>query len=250
MLQFEVENEGACTPIVERDRGIHNNIYFIPIALTTRYQPIVNIASGVTVGFELLSKIESIKNVDPEVFFRNLERDEFRKVVMEQIEQVNSIYDSQHAFHNVHFFINISFSLLSSSAFILWVCQNVKFKLSLEIDYVDVSSSNKKRPATYINILLEHGHEIWLDDYDGGKVNEFVAKIPWSGIKVDKSFLWQHAMENGKLSAILSSKLLAGRKVIIEGVETSKQKEICLQAGFMLGQGFYWDERTDLNRGF
>lgn len=250
MLQFEVEGEGACAPIAVRDRGINNNIYFIPIGLTTRYQPIVNISSGVTVGFELLSKIESIKNVDPEVFFRNLERDEFRRVVMKQIEQINSIYDTQHAFHNVHFFINISFSLLLSSAFVLWVCQNVKFKISLEIDYVDVSSYNKKRPATYINILSEHGHEIWLDDYDGGKVSEFVAQIPWSGIKIDKSFLWQHSMENRKLRAILSSKLLAGRKVIIEGIETSKQKETCLQAGFMLGQGFYWDERTDLNDGF
>ncbi len=249
MLQFEVEGEGACAPIVERDI-IKNNIYLTPTSLTTRYQPIVNIASGVIVGFELLSKIESIKNVDPEVFFRNLERVELLKVIMKQIELVNSIYDLQHAIHNLRFFINISFSLLSSSEFVLWICQNVKFKLSLEIDYVDVSSYHKKRLATYINILLEHGHEIWLDDYDGGKVNEFVAKIPWSGIKVDKSFLWQHAMENGKLIAILSSKLLAGRKVIIEGVETSKQKEICLQAGFMLGQGFYWDERTDLNSSF
>ncbi|PTT55693.1 EAL domain-containing protein [Aeromonas sp. HMWF014] len=215
--------------------------------LTTRYQPIVELASNVVIGFEVLSKIESEKFVDPETFFMRLERAAFIDVVRQQIERVNHFYDEPVPRCNVRFFINIKLSLLLSPEFIYLLCNSTKCRLALEIDFMDVMSFTDNNAMKSIAIILNCGHEVWLDDYDGGELNELVEEIPWSGIKIDKSFLWKYEMDCEKLGGILSSKLLAGRKTIIEGVETSQQKANCLRAGFMSGQGFYWREYTDLN---
>ena len=241
MSQIELIRDSVFARGVRRDIGMHSTSHF----LATRYQPIVELASDVTIGFEVLSKIESEKFVDPETFFMRLEREEFIDIVLQQIEGVNNFYDNLVPGCNLRFFINIRHSLLLLPEIVYSICHRAKCRLALEIDFMDAMSSTDKTVMESIATIISYGHEIWLDDYDGGELNKLIEEIPWSGIKVDKSFLWQYAINCKKLKAILSSKLFAGRKTIIEGVETRQQKETCLQAGFMSGQGFYWQEWTD-----
>jgi EAL domain-containing protein (putative c-di-GMP-specific phosphodiesterase class I) len=223
---------------VKLDMKMNTTPYF----LTTRYQPIVELASDVTIGFEVLSKIESEQCVNPETFFMKLDNAAFIDVVRQQIEGINRFYDEQVPGCNVRFFINIRLSWLHSPEFAYLVSHIAKCRLSLEIDFMDAMSFADENVMESITMLLDCGHEIWLDDYDGGEFNQLVEAMPWSGIKIDKTFLWKYAMDYKKLGAVLSSTLLTGRKTIIEGVETYQQRESCRQAGFMSGQGFYWRE--------
>ncbi|MDQ1886078.1 EAL domain-containing protein [Aeromonas salmonicida] len=241
MSQVELIGDTIFSAGVRQGIGMNDTPHF----LTTRYQPIVDLASDVTIGFEVLSKIESEKFVDPETFFMRLESAAFIDIILQQIERINSFYDEQVPGCDLLFFINIRLSLLSSPELVYLICNSAKCQLALEIDFIDAMSFSDKAVMENIDILLDYGHEVWLDDYDGGELNQLVEEIPWSGIKIDKSFLWEYAMDCKKLGLILSSSLLVGRKTIIEGVETNQQKENCLRSGFMAGQGFYWREGTD-----
>lgn len=211
-------------------------------SLTTRYQPIVELASDITIGFEVLSKIESETFFDPETFFARLDKVTFIDVVRQQIECVNRFYDQRVLGCNLLFFFNIRLSFLISQEFTYLISHVAKFRLAFEIDFMDAMSFKDADVMESITLLLDCGHEVWLDDYDGGELNQLVETIPWSGIKIDKSFLWKYTMDYKKLEAVLSSTLLVGRKTIVEGIETYQQRELCLQTGFMSGQGFYWPE--------
>lgn len=213
-----------------------------PYLLTTRYQPIVDLTSDVTVGFEVLSKIYSEIFVDPYTFFSRLEDAEFIDVVLQQIDRINNFYDEQFPSCDVRFFINIRLSLLCSPEFCYLISNHAKCRLAFEVDFMDAMSFADGNVMESINMLLDCGHEVWLDDYDGGELNKLVEAVPWSGIKIDKSYLWKYEVDSKKLGAVLSSTLLAGRKTIIEGVETYQQGESCRQAGFMSAQGFYWPD--------
>ncbi len=218
-----------------------------PYFLTTRYQPIVELDSDVIIGFEMLSKIDSEQCVNPETFFMKLDDNAFIDIVRQQIECINRFYYEQDFGYNILFFINIRLSSLRSPKFAYLINNIARCRLALEIDFMDVMSFADRNVIKNITMLLDYGHDIWLDDYDGGEFNQLVEAISWSGIKLDKSFLWKYEMDSEKLRGVLSSTLLTGRKVIIEGVETYQQRVSCRQAGFILGQGFYWPEYINLN---
>ncbi|EKD88871.1 MAG: Diguanylate cyclase/phosphodiesterase with PAS/PAC sensor(S) [uncultured bacterium] len=86
------------------------------------------------------------------------------------------------------------------------------------------------------------GIQISLDDFGTGySAMSYLQKFDIDYLKIDQSFI--HDMETNQNARAISEAIIAmahklGIKVIAEGVETSKQRDILASAGCDFAQGF------------
>jgi EAL domain-containing protein (putative c-di-GMP-specific phosphodiesterase class I) len=120
----------------------------------------------------------------------------------------------------------------------------------LNIEIVDLASflalsvAQKQRVVQNLQQLEQTGHAIWLDDIDDVLVQSFLScRLPLSGIKIDKEAFWR-LRDTPALRQLVSLCFQLAGKVLIEGIETERDRTWALQAGADLGQGYYWPSWT------
>jgi EAL domain-containing protein (putative c-di-GMP-specific phosphodiesterase class I) len=75
-------------------------------------------------------------------------------------------------------------------------------------------------------------------------VQSFLScRLPLSGIKIDKEAFWR-LRDTPALRQLVSLCFQLAGKVLIEGIETERDRTWALQAGADLGQGYYWPSWT------
>jgi predicted signal transduction protein with EAL and GGDEF domain len=83
------------------------------------------------------------------------------------------------------------------------------------------------------------GIELWLDDFGIGYANFAVLhSLPFTSIKIDRSFLAEGLQGTTILGAIIGLGQACGLKVVAEGVETTEQHELLRRLGCDCVQGF------------
>ncbi len=75
---------------------------------------------------------------------------------------------------------------------------------------------------------------------------DLIRELPWSMIKIDKSFL-PVKMEEDEQKCIMIKHLIAmahamDKECIVEGVETAEQVELLKESNCFLAQGYYFDK--------
>ena len=122
--------------------------------------------------------------------------------------------------------------------------------MSLNIEIVDLASFlaltlvEKQHVVQNLRQLSRQGHAIWLDDVDDVTVQSFLScRLPLSGIKIDKEAFWR-LRDTPELRQLVSLCFQLAGKVLIEGIETERDRTWALQAGADLGQGYYWPSWT------
>ncbi|KAI3491810.1 hypothetical protein L1887_43912 [Cichorium endivia] len=120
----------------------------------------------------------------------------------------------------------------------------------LNIEIVDLASFlalslvQKQHVVQNLRQLSKQGHAIWLDDVDDVTVQSFLCcRLPLSGIKIDKEAFWR-LRDTPALRQLVSLCFQLAGKVLIEGIETERDRTWALQAGADLGQGYYWPSWT------
>lgn len=118
-------------------------------------------------------------------------------------------------------------------------------RINLEITESAMVSSIEVLENT-MKELCELGFTFSMDDYGTGYSNlSYIFSMPFQIVKVDKSILW-NAMESEKTGIILSATLKMIRdmklKSVVEGVETSEQKELLQRLECDYLQGFYFSK--------
>lgn len=101
-----------------------------------------------------------------------------------------------------------------------------------------------------LNRLKQLGLKISLDDFGSGYSSlNYLAKIPFDEIKIDKSFVdeIEEVRVQTILKAIIEIKDSYNIQLIAEGVETSKQLEILQELGCTLIQGYLFSKPKPLN---
>ena len=119
----------------------------------------------------------------------------------------------------------------------------------LNVEIVDLLSFWRSPPhrSSVVNNLRQLQEQgtlfIWLDDIDETIIQPFLfCRLPLNGIKIDKNAFWRlRATPALKLVSLCFQ--LAG-SVLIEGIETERDRIRALQAGADLGQGYYWPSWT------
>ena len=122
--------------------------------------------------------------------------------------------------------------------------------MPLNIEFVDPASilalsvAQKQFVVQNLHQLSRRGHAIWLDDIDDVLVQSFLSfRLPLSGIKIDKEAFWR-LRDTPELRQLVSLCFQLAGKVLIEGIETERDRTCALQAGADLGQGYFWPSWT------
>lgn len=83
---------------------------------------------------------------------------------------------------------------------------------------------------------------VWLDDFGRGRTSfPLLERFRFDCVKVDKDYFWDKENDPALPGLLQSIHTLTGH-VIVEGIETEKQKRLITSAGDIIGQGRYWKE--------
>ncbi len=87
--------------------------------------------------------------------------------------------------------------------------------------------------------LRDLGVEIWLDDFGTGYANfAYLQTLPFSAIKIDRSFLADRPQREAVLGGIIALGHVCGFQIIAEGVETQEHQDLLVKLGCDRLQGY------------
>lgn len=123
---------------------------------------------------------------------------------------------------------------------------NIPGKLiTIEITESLLMQSNDSIKTQLIK-LRDHGVEVSIDDFGVGYSSlSYLQELDIDVLKIDQSFVKRIEKGNDSLAlceAVIVMAHRIGLKVIAEGIETTKQHELLMEAGCDYGQGYYYSE--------
>lgn len=222
--------------------------------LSINYQPIVDITTGRTAGFEALSRWNNPRfgSVAPSQFIPLAEDTgiiiEIGKHVMQSAcstaAEMNSLSDTP-----LMMSVNISTRQIISDAFVETVQDAVKDSqlpaqcLKLEVTETTVMQDPEKS-IQLLAALRDSGVAIGLDDFGTGYSSlAYLHRLPLSMLKIDRSFVAEMFKSSENLAIVETIVKLAESlklEVIAEGVEDVDQLMHLKKLGCRFVQGFYF----------
>lgn len=152
---------------------------------------------------------------------------------------------------NQTFSINISTQSFYSDDFINYL-EVMMYKhmidptrIELEItEYTTIQDYDKTK--LYMDRIKNLGFKILLDDFgtDYSSLN-YLSKLPFDGLKIDKSYVDYIASENSDYVIVKHLIALAnelGLKTIAEGIEYDEQRAVLRELGCQFGQGYLFSK--------
>lgn len=213
-------------------------------------------------GFEALARWQHTRlgNIPPDVFIPLAEQsgliDSLTTLVFEQsakwFSQFIAILKSTHEFHvlsdSLTLAVNLSAKSLANDSLFEWLyhcCQ--RYKLTPEqIVFELTESSAVQDTACSIDNLTRirlQGFSLSIDDFGAGFSSlQQLVRLPFSEMKIDKSFVLTSAISRESRSVIQASVSLANSmamQVTAEGVETEEILHLVTGLGCQLVQGYH-----------
>lgn len=201
-----------------------------------KLEPIVALSSSRTIGAEVLSVLSP--HQQSEDFFRDWSAARALMLLEAQIAALKNPSPCD------NLFINVPITVLTIPDMFQRLLQLNSPPLNIELvepaSFFSLSDPTRLRVSCALQQLTAQGHRIWLDDIDEASGRAFLScRLPLSGIKIDKMAFWRLRATPALTQLVgLCSKIAAN--VLIEGIETEKDRECALQAGARFGQGYYW----------
>lgn len=205
-----------------------------------KLEPIVALTSLRQVGVEVLSVLADTRY--SEDFFCDRSAEWSIRLLEAQLA---TLKNTPHG-HNL--FINLPITVLTEPAsfqrLIRLPCVPLNIEFVDPAAFLALSVARKQLVVQNLQQLSRQGHAIWLDDIDDVLVQSFLScRLPLSGIKIDKEAFWR-LRDTPALRHLVSLCFQLAGKVLIEGIETERDRTWALQAGADLGQGYYWPSWT------
>ena len=216
-------------------------------------QPKVALNSGKIIGYEALARWFSadLGTISPEVFIPVAEKNgkirELEQLVMKKVlgwldkqrklgremQQVAVNISTDHFFH--HSFIPYLMDITAEYAISpKWV----RLEITERIGFVDIETAYK-----VFNRLKVLGFTSSIDDFGTGYSSlSYLQKLPVHEIKIDRSFI-SNMHEPATLAIVRTIIQLAENldmTAVAEGVETDEQRQMLVNLGCQVGQGYYF----------
>ena len=200
------------------------------------FQPIVDILTAQTLGYEALCRDPQGRLSVPELFRKYHaigQLDELKRICF--LSQLKTAHEA----NLPRVFINIDFGLLSR---IGPIPKPPAMEVILEISELEALDDLEHRLA----IAMEwraHGYKFAIDDFGAGFISlPFIARLIPEYIKIDRSTILQ-AVASPTFGTFLKSLLQAIHSyvkegIIAEGVELDKELEVVKQMGIFKVQGY------------
>ena len=201
-----------------------------------KLEPIVALSSSRTVGAEVLSVLSP--HQQSEGFFHDWSAARALMLLEAQIAALKKPFPCD------NLFINLPITVLTIPEMFQRLLQLNSPPLNIELvepaSFFSLSDPARLRVSCALQQLTARGHRIWLDDIDEASGHAFLScRLPLSGIKIDKIAFWRLRATPALTQLVtLCSKIAAN--VLIEGIETERDRICALHAGARFGQGYYW----------
>ncbi|WP_349970062.1 EAL domain-containing protein [Pseudomonas caspiana] len=223
------------------------------------YQPVVDMRTGECIGAEALIRWNHPERgiISPDNFIPAAEADGLIRQVTAQVmelvaEDVGRLFTDIPKFHIA---INLSVEDLHSEKTEEHLLNLIRVtRGSPENILIEVTERGLMDPVKAKKVVAsirESGFEIAIDDFGIGNSSlSYLSTYELDYLKIDKSFvdgignhrsncpLWFHIIEIAKA---------LGLKLIAEGVETEKQRDILLEAGVHMAQGWFFAKPLPIN---
>jgi EAL domain-containing protein (putative c-di-GMP-specific phosphodiesterase class I) len=216
------------------------------------YQPIIELATGRTIGYEALARWEKPSGdvLDPGRFVQ-LAEDSDLIVALDLAVIAQALADISR-WQRVDPALRLSLNL-SGRHFDRDDCADAIYVLvqsagvppeSIDLELTEtVRLRRGDAVAKIIDDLRRHGFRIWLDDFGTGWASlEQLLQVRVDGLKVDRAFV---AALDGRIGATLTQAVTSlatelGLRIVIEGVETQEQADLVKALGCVVAQGYLW----------
>ena len=221
-------------------------------AFEVHYQPIVQLGTGMCVGFESLVRWNrSGKPVSPAIFVPILEElgviDELGTWILEKACHTFADWQRRYPDAGLNCItVNASSRQLTEQHFPFLVHEAVRksgLKVSdLRIEVTETAlMDNPQAAAQVLNELREYGVKIYLDDFGTGCSSlSHLHKLPVDALKIDRSFVMSLLLPDRP--AIVESILALARtlktSVVAEGIESEIQARELERLGCTHAQGY------------
>ncbi|HEY5721718.1 MAG TPA: EAL domain-containing protein [Allosphingosinicella sp.] len=213
------------------------------------YQPIVELRSGRTIGFELLARWPRHQDsVGPDQFISIAEESGLITDLMLQLLR-RGCADALQWDERLTIALNISPVQLKD----IWLSQKILGVLAatgfparrLEVEITENAligeSENARRT---IQSLKNQGIAIALDDFGTGYSSlQHLRMLPFDEIKIDRSFV--HSLDSDPealnfVRAIIGLASTLGMPAVAEGIESERAASLLLELGCTYGQGYHF----------
>ena len=213
------------------------------------YQPIVELRSGRTIGFEILARWpRHQKTIGPDQFISIAEESGLITDLMLQLLR-RGCADALQWDERLTIALNISPVQLKD----VWLSQKILAVLAatgfpprrLEVEITEnalIGESDNARRT--IQSLKNQGIGIALDDFGTGYSSlQHLRMLPFDEIKIDRSFV--HSLDSDPealnfVRAIIGLASTLGMPTVAEGIESERASSLLLELGCTYGQGYHF----------
>lgn len=143
--------------------------------------------------------------------------------------------------------VNISATAIADDDFVSFVDENITgCGCSAERITIEITETARipsiERAARNLTALQRLGYHIALDDFGTGEANlSLLVALPCDELKIDRSFvvLAEHSERARMIIAALASTTRStGMRIVAEGIESERDRDLIMQLGCDIGQGF------------
>ncbi len=229
--------------------------------LRLEYQPVIDLASGSTAGFEALIRWDhpTLGAIAPDEFIGIAEHTgsivTIGSWVLEtSLRQLASWRSDPRVPPGLWMAVNVSANQLSRLEFVEQVTD-----LLVEVDvpagavHLEITESilmdRVDNAVTVVSGLSGNGIEISIDDFGTGYSSlSYLSRLAVDSIKIDRSFI-SDLDTSGQGTSIVSAMVTLAHqlelRVVAEGIELHEQLEVLTELGCGFGQGFLWSPSLD-----
>ncbi|MFN1130374.1 EAL domain-containing protein [Lelliottia nimipressuralis] len=207
-----------------------------PEIIGIKLEPIVALSSSRVVGREVLSLLASPEQ--SEAFFQQQSVKQSLRLLELQLAMLkNTLYAK-------NLFINLPITVLSDPESFARILPLLNAGQNIEIvepsALFRLPAPMRERVTRHWWTLVERGCHLWLDDVNTASVRPFLGcRLPLCGVKIDKMAFWRKK-GSPALAQLVNLCAQVASNVLIEGIESNRDREYALQAGAGFGQGYYW----------
>ena len=216
------------------------------------YQPKINTEDNTMVGAEALVRwLHDDEVISPNEFIPIMEKNDsvcsldfyvLRRVCEDIKEWLNEGLDIP------TISVNFSRRNLSNTNLAPDIDNVVKsYGISKDLVEIEITETNDEFPASvlkdFVTALHELGYKVAVDDFGCGAASlSLLRETDFDTLKIDKGFIHNAFDKNLTILAhIVNLARAIDMKIVAEGVETQKQKEILSNLGVNIVQGYFYD---------
>lgn len=122
----------------------------------------------------------------------------------------------------------------------------------LQIEVTEDSLIDRSQSSQVLKEIRDMGIRIAIDDFGTGYSSlSYLKELPAHSLKIDQSFVRNanhHVKDIAIITSIISLAKNLGMEVIAEGIENQQQRDMLINLGCDIGQGYYYSKAKKENQ--